>query len=477
MKFKNITVGLLLAGGLFTACKKSDIFPGPDASISAETVFSTPDRIEKASVGMYDALQNANFFSGRVLIYADIRGLDAIPSAYFGNMGFYTSTNSQDATVASAWQGGYRTIYQANLFLKGFTPKMSMVPQAKADQYVGEAKFIRALCYFYLVNLWGQPYNFTADASHPGVPLMLKVEDDPFSAANNLPRATVKQVYDQMETDLLDAQAKLPETPADAFTRVARATKGAATALLARLYLYKGDWTKANQMADLLIASPAAYALNAGNPVLAFRPPFTTKESIFSVAMSGADNPNTNASLGQHYGGGSLNGRGDISISVSYLNLMDTNVDLRYKGKGGDALMERSPTGVFWTRKYAGLTTDFVPVLRYAEIVLIKAEALANLAATVDATAVTLVNSIRTRSSAAPIAPVTKQDLLDAIIKERRIELAFEGQGSLEFNRNKQDIPAHSSVPLQAWGTDYRVLPIPKYDTDKNPGETQNHGY
>jgi len=472
MKFKNIFLGCMIAGTVIPSCKKTDLFKAPDNSISADQVFSTPDRIEKASVGMYDALQNANYFGGRVLIYADIRGLDAIPNAFFGQMGFYSSTNSSDGTVASAWQGAYRTIYQANLFLQGFTPKASIVTQAKADQYVGEAKFIRSLCYFYLVNLWAQPYSFTADASHPGVPIVLTAAADPFATSNNLPRASVKAVYDQMESDLLDAEAKLPLTGVDGFSTVARASKGAARGLLTRLYLYKGDWTKANQYADAVIGE-AKYSLNVNNPILAFRPTYTTGESIFSVAMSGADNPNTNNSLGQHY---NPHARGDIAISVDFIKLMDTTVDLRYRAKNGDSLVERF-SGAFWTRKYAGLTTDFVPVLRYAEILLSKAEALAKLATGVDATAVGLVNQIRTRSNAAPIAPATRQDLIDAIAKERRIELAFEGQGSLEFQRNKLDIPAHSTVPLQPAGSNYRVLPVPKYETDKNPNLKQNDGY
>jgi hypothetical protein len=475
MKLKDILLASLMAGGLLTACTKSDLFKAPENAISADDVFSTPDRIEKASVGMYDALQNPNFFGGRVLIYADIRGLDAIPNAFFGQMGFYSSTNSSDGTVATAYQGAYRTIYQANLFIKGFTPKMDLVTQAKADQYIGEAKFIRSLCFFYLVNLWAQPYNFTADASHPGIPLVLQVEDDPFSSANELPRSSVKAVYDQMETDLLDALTKLPDNPADAFTKVARATKGAANALLARIYLYKGDWAKANASADAVIASAAGYGLNAGNPIIAFRPPYTTKESIFSVAQSGADNPNTNNSLGQHYG---AKARGDISISLNYINLMDTSVDLRFRAKGGDSLVERTGAATFWTKKYAGLTTDFVPVLRYAEILLIKAEALARQSAAIaDPDAIILLNQVRARSNASVLAPVTQAELIDDILKERRIELAFEGQGSFDFNRNKLDIPVHSGVPLQAWGSDYRVLPIPKYETDKNKKLNQNKGY
>jgi hypothetical protein len=240
-----------------------------------------------------------------------------------------------------------------------------------------------------------------------------------------------------------------------------------------RLYLYKGDYTKANQYADAIINSNL-YANNA-NPITTFRSPYTSNESIFSVAMNGSDNPNTNNSLGQHYG---AKARGDISISVDYINLMDTTVDKRYIVVGGDALMEKY-MGSFWTKKYAGIITDFVPVLRLPEVILTKAEALAKLATAVDPTAVTLLNSIRTRAGyTVPLAPLTKQALLDAIAKERRIELAFEGQGSLEFQRNKLDIPAHAgTIPLQAWGSTYRVLPIPKYDTDKNPNLQQNPNY
>lgn len=471
MNHKYLLTAVVLTGMMITSCKKDSLFKAPDNSISQSDAFSTADRIEKSSVGMYDALQNSNFFSGRILIYADIRGLDVTPNLYFGNMGFYSTTTSADATVALAYQAGYRTIYQSNLFVKSFTPNASLVTAAKADQYIGEAKFIRSLCYFYLVNMWAQPYNFTADASHPGVPLVLTAADDPFDVSNQLARATVKQVYDQMETDLLDAEAKLPLTAGDAFTKVARATKGAARALLMRLYLYKGDNANANKYADLIINS-TQYSLNANNPLLAFRT-YTTPESIFSVAMSGADNPNTNNSLGQHY---NPRVRGDLSITPDYISLMDTTVDLRYKKIGTDSLVEKS-NGSFYTRKYMGLTTDYVPVFRYAEVLLSKAEALAKIATAVDANAVALVNQVRTRSNASVITPSSKQELLDAIIKERRIELVAEGQGSLEFQRNKLDLPAHSTVPVQPWGSSYRVLPIPKYETDKDPNLVQNGGY
>jgi hypothetical protein len=281
----------------------------------------------------------------------------------------------------------------------------------------------------------------------------------------------VKQVYDQIETDLLEAEGKLPLTAGDQFSRVARATKGAARALLMRLYLYKGDNAKAAQYADLIINSKI-YDL-ARTQLEVFRTPYTSTESIFSVAMSGADNPNSNNSLGQHY---NPRGRGDLSLSVDFIKTVDTLNDLRFKRIGTDSLIEKSG-GSFWTRKYNGLTTDYVPVLRFAEVLLSRAEALAKINAGVDANALALVNQVHLRSNPIPVVAATKQDLLDAIAKERRIELVCEGQGSLEFQRNKLDLPAHSTVPLLPWGSDYRVLPIPKYETDKNPNIVQNKGY
>ncbi len=470
-KYKLLRLASLLALSTATmvSCKKSSLFQEPGNAISDVDAYSSADRIDKSAVGMYDALQNANYFGGRILVYADQRGLDANQSSQFGEMGKYTTVTASDGTVAGAWQGAYRTIYQTNLFVKSFLPNAGKVTAAKANQYVGEARFIRALCYFYLVNLWAQPYGFTAVADHLGVPLVTDAAADPYAASNNLPRATVKQVYDQMEADLLEAESKLPASYPDAFTQVARATQGSARALLARLYLYKGDYVKANTYADLVINS-TKYALQA-NPANVFQL-YTTTESIFSVAMSGGDNPNTNNSLGQHYG---INpGRGDINLTTDYVNLMNTATDKRY------TTLTKLFSGSTWSTKYPGLTVDYVPVVRYAEILLIKAEALARNTPTIaNAAALLLVQQVRDRSTGGTLTGITtQQQLIDAILKEKRIELAFEGHNYLDLSRTKQDLPAHGFVPTAIpYGANLRVLPFPKYDLDKNPNLVQNPGY
>ncbi len=459
-------IGFMLTLG---SCEKS-IFEEPYTSLSPTDAFSTADRIEKSATGMYDQLQNAEFFGGRVLIYADIRGIDTRASTYFGQMVNFNTVLSSDGTVQLAWGAAYRTIYESNNFIKNLAANPGKITDQRAAELNGEAKFIRSLCYFYLVNLWAQPYKFSADASHLGVPLVLEPAASPFDASNQIPRNTVAEVYNQMETDLLAAEASLPESStAKGFEDVARATKGAAQALLARIYLYKGDYSKAVTYADKVIAGH--YGLNA-SPETAFRTPYTTPENIFSVAMNGADNPNTNNAIGQHY---APDKRGDIPISPDYVSLM-TVTDKRR------TLLTRdysSSPGTVWTTKYTGIT-DWVPVLRFSEILLTKAEALANLAAGVDAQALILLNQVHQRSdSESPVVATTKQGLIDAILLERRIELAFEGQGVFEFLRTGRGIPAHGTVSAQAYGSNYVVLPIPKSDTDKSPilASQQNPGY
>lgn len=466
-KYFNTKIGFGLVCGMLvltSSCQK-EIFEDPINSLSPQAAFETAERVEKSAIGMYNALQNANFFGGRVLIYADIRATDVNPPTYFGSLPQFTSVTSSETNTQLAWQGAYASIGETNLFMKNLEAAKNVVAANKAEQYIGEAKFIRALCYFYLVNLWAQPYKFTANATHLGVPLVLKSVDDPFSAENELPRATVAEVYAQIENDLLAAENQLPNDYGDpSFSDITRATKAAARALLARVYLYKGDYAKAITFADKVITANK-YGLN-DDPATTFTT-YNSKESIFSIGMSVSDNPNTNNALGQHYG---ATKRGDINISAEYIGLLDQAKDLRFKN------LVQQVSGSYWTLKYPA-TESWVPVLRYAEILLIKAEALAYLATTVDPNAVTLVNVIRGRSHADVIAPTTKADLIELILKERRLELAFEGQGIFDFLRTGRGIPAHSIIAEQPYGSDYVILPIPLYDLQKNPKLVPNKGY
>jgi len=465
IKFNILAIFSLVAFMIGSESCQKELFKKPIDALAPESAFDSPTHIEKSAIGMYSQLENAEFFGGRVLVYADIRGNDVNVPAFFGNIPLFNTVLSTDGIVSNAWAGAYRTIHECNSFMDQLAPKASLISAAKYAQYKGEAKFIRSLVYFYLVNLWAQPYRATADASQPGVPMVLNTTIDPFGAANQLPRSTVAQVYTQIESDLKESESSLPADYKDpGFQNVARATQGAAQALLMRMYLYKGDYKNASLYADKLTGG--RYALNK-TPETPFRT-YTTSESIFSVAHNGADNPNTNNALGAHY---APDRRADISLSKSFIALMDTNRDLRYKN------LVKTVSKQFWTAKYVGLT-DWVPVLRYPEILLTKAEALANLSTTPDPAAITLIQQVRNRSNGGPLPTIaSQQDLISAVLKERKIELAFEGQGSFDYLRTGRDIPAHGVVGVQAYKSTFTVLPIPFYDLQKNPSLTQNSGY
>ncbi|MGE8428330.1 MAG: RagB/SusD family nutrient uptake outer membrane protein [Sphingobacterium sp.] len=471
LKLKYILIGSLAFGSMFSSCQKQT-FEKPYAYLEPEEAFLNADRISKTATGMYDALQNRDFLGGRELIYADIRGIDCSAGPFFGTVPNYENLTSENAMVQAAFVAGYRTIYETNYFLKNIEKYKGRAKPEDEARYIAEAKFIRALTYFYIVNTWAQPYKFSNDGSHPGVAIVLTATDpnNIFDTAHQIPRNSVKEVYDQIIKDLTEALPALPKVPATAAARgianVGRATQGAVNGLLARIYLYKQDYAKSLEYANKVISSNE-YSL-ATNIEDVFTK-YTTMESIFSVAHSGGDNPNTNHALSQHY---SPNGRADIQVSTVFENLLSQNDARRTE------LIIVDEDGT-WNGKYSSIG-DWAPILRYSEILLTKAEALANLEAgtTVNAEALVLVNQVRHRSDeSTSVVASNKNELIAAILKERRLELAFEGHGIFEYLRTGRKIPAHGIFNEQAWGSNKVVFPFPYSETQRNPNLVQNPGY
>lgn len=474
------SLGLLLTG--VPAC--DPLNQEPPAALTPDEAYSTPDRIAKSAVGMYDGLQNAEFLGGRALIYSDLRSDDLDVAAFFSDISTFSAlANSTLAT--NAWTGAYRTIFQANYFMQHLTANTGKTTAALEAQYMSEAKYIRALTYFHLVNLFAQPYNFTADASHPGVPLQLTAPSDAseaFSSTQQLPRSTVAQVYTQIEKDLVEALAGVPESAAPSgsnastYNDVARATKDAVRALQSRVALYKGNYAVAAAAAGDVITG-GRHRLNA-SPATPFNAAsYLTSESIFSVAQNSSDNPNTNNALGQHYG---ATRRADITVTPYALipTSLFPATDLRRTTLLSPATVPTSAAARVFTLKYNNGSFDYVPISRYSEVLLNRAEALAQTDAGVSAAAVALLNQVRDRSKPAATPSYTatgfgtdKQALIEAILLERRLELAFEGHRYYDLLRYKRN-PGRIN-----YGDNKAVLPIPQVDIQQNPNLIQNPGY
>ena len=470
-KTYNIKVLLasLVLGSFMLSCDVLDqpYYMGYDA----DAIFSKPENIRSAAIGMYDAFQNAEFLGGRAQIYADIRGMDVNPVSYFGAVSTHDGTlTAANTIVQNAWTGAYRTLFEINLFLEGIGAHPDVVPADEEQRFIAEAKFLRAVVYFYTLNLWGQQY--TEGGTNLGVPLVLRSFDggNAFSDEAKIPRSTVDEVYDQIIKDLKDALS-LPSQLDDPYENISRANANAVNAFLSRVYLYTKQYGEAVNAANAV----SGYNLESdvATSVFALPPPTDKKEIIFFVAMSDTDNPNTNNALGQHYG---ADYRGDITVSNNYLGLFDSG-DTRL-----NLLKEKNSSS--YCNKYPNGSRNWAPVIRYAEVLLNKAEALAQQNSGVSADAVTIINEIRTRSSASTKQVsdfATKAELIDFILAERRRELAFEGHGSFDLFRNGKGIEAGRATVLAAaipYPSNLFALPIPQADVTKAPDIlVQNPGY
>lgn len=441
----------------------------------ADLIFTNPGNIAAANIGLYDALQNAEFLGGRAQIYVDARGLDVNPPTFFGLMSTFNPTSS-DATTTNAWQGAYRTVGECNAFLEGIERAKSsnVITDDEYKIYASDAKFIRGIVYFYALNFWGQMY--VKDSENLGIPLVLRTFDgvSAFTDPTQIKRATIEDSYKQIISDLEYAENNLPAKRTDAYGGLATATSGAAKAMLSRVYLYMKNYDKTIEYANKV----TGYELDA-KTLTSTNEPTSSKEVIFSVAMNSNDNPNTNNALGQHYG---YNRRADITVSQNYVSLLSANDTRRTE------CLRLHTNNNWYCFKYRKISADWAPVIRYAEVLLNKAEALmkkATVSAADKDAAIALLNQVHKRSDpgktyvAADFA--TNQALIDEILLERRRELAFEGHGSFDLFRNGKGIPAGRGVATAAavdYPSNYFALPIPNGDIEKSKGNlVQNKGY
>lgn len=485
------TITLLLFVIFVTSCQKKVIDEVvPADRLSSDLAFSTPQKIESATIGSYNALQSAEFLSGRALIYVDLMGEDVFDAnGFFGQLSRFNML-SNAGQPAGVWNAAYRSIITANRVMEGIAANPTIVTAAKAKELTAECKFVRAVSYFYLVNYFAQPYVFTANASHPGVPLILKSFNSNDPEANQ-PRSTVAEVYNRIITDLTESLTDLPVTYSSVYQTKTRATKAAAASLLSRVYLYKGDYANCKTVSLAVInGTYGTYALQ-NTPNGAFGPgKYQTSETIWSIPNSATDNPNTNNALPQHY---FPSGRGDIAVSRSFTSIATNPYFALDDRRRAMLIPGNTPatTAFTFTNKYPDVATrsDWAPIIRYAEVLLNYAEAAARTAAVVDADAIAKLNLVRDRSrvsepSYSVLSFPTTTSLVNAILGERRIELAFEGHRFWDLQRikanvsNKYDNDGSSLLPVQPFGNDKNVFPIPQAEIDKSRGVLkQNASY
>ena len=458
MNIRSNAIGLALFGLMSLGISGCSNFlePTPENNISSEQVFTDEAGATAALTGAYGALTDISYWGGVYPIFADLAADNLIWNGSYQTWAQVKNRaiQSDNADVTNMWYDIYRVINRANNVI-AYTPTVASIPDANKTQLIAQAQFLRAVALFDATRFWGD------------VPIVLTPTVEP-GATLNVARSPQTQVYDQIKADLDAAEAVLPDASAG------RATKWAAKALKARLALYRGDWQAASDLADQIIASGKFQLLSD------YRAIWTTEnsaESIWEIQFEATGNKSYEAfyMLPSTYGG-----RGEASTLGSTLTSAYETGDKRKDATLSNGNFTSTGTGT--TKVTAGQEVkywqangeDNVRFIRYAEILLIGAEARAKLGKNADA--LVLLNQVRTRAglAASTATSASTPTIQDVIANERRVELALEGHRWFDLVRTGK---AQNANTLNITDPNKLLFPIPYREIQNNPNMKQNPGY
>ena len=490
---------------LFTSACSLD--KTPYDSLTNESIDNTPGAIQALNNGNYHSLKNWVQNWHRVTEYPgdNVSLSGTTTDNLFYNYNYQRIVSN--ARVNDFWAASYKIIAGTNHLIA----RLEESQDEATDQIMAENLYLRSLMYFYLANVFGKPYN---QSPQTNLAVPLKLADDPFEV---LPRNTVKEVYDQVEKDLLQAESLFGEYKSNIYASVY-----ATQALLARLYLYKGDNQKAIEYADKVIESGEFSLLSTANyGWLSTSAPESNVENIFAIKfVKDVDYPDNGwATIGSMYANFEGSGYGEMYASRTYLEkIRKYPEDVRYKMiqpvvvnagelhayyvtddyKYKSVIVKKS--GSDYNYEVAGQTTTLIKesngagsfqyyiqiegkkrtvlidnkldnrngylkyyilkcsgqegqahlwspmISRLAEIYLIRAEANAKLGNT--SAALNDVNLIRKRAGIPEAGLWTSANLdgktvLDVVLDERQLELAWEGHRKFDVFRNGYTLDRH----------------------------------
>jgi hypothetical protein len=422
----------------------------PVNEIAGSVALGSEDRIRRAVTGAYSQLQVNEYYGfewpNAVWLSDDnvFAAGGGTTDLQFDNHDVLASSNTMEIN----WRAMYRVVNQANNIIDAVAKvnEPAFTTEEKSD-LSGQAYFLRALTYFDMARTWG------------GVPLVLTPTVG-LSDAAFVRRASVEEVYAQVLSDLNEAETRLPEK-----TDRNIATRKAAQALKARLYLYRQDWANAERFASLVIQSPDYQLVK---PYERFLTEKNTPESIFELTYNTVDqNATGGAFLPQPKGGSYRLGPASGIVQL-----------LRNPAVGGTRSVQvdnftfnGAVTPHVNKYRRAGTNNDSpIYVLRTAEMYLIRAEARArqtNLSGGTED-----LNAVRSRADVPPVNAPSQEQLLSLIEQERRVELAFEPHRWFDLIRT-----GRAAAVLGVTNPDKYVFPIPTGEIRANTSLNQNNGY
>ena len=445
-----------------TACKKQ-LDLKPHDQIDATDAITTDKDVQSNLIGAYNRAGLSYIYGGDVFLMPDLMASQSVVK-WNGTFQDLTQMVNQKLTINNGyvdnyWLDAYRVNNQANYVLAN----LDKATAANKDTYEGQAKFLRGLMYFDMARLFGKSWNDGDPNVNLAVPIVLKPTT--VIGADSYPsRSTVAQVYAQAISDLITAKAKLQgvESKVDDFNPTFFANSYSAGAILARIYLQQGQYKKAAAEADTVIQS-GKYSLVTN---YADEFPFpnqnavhvdNTTEDVFAIQVTAQQGVND---LNTFYASSDYGGRGDISLRATFLDEFE-------EGDGRLAVYNEDSGGSLQVDKFDNLYGN-VRVIRLAELYLIRAEANFRLNTSTGAAPVDDINVIRARAGLTALSSVVLVDIL----KERRLELAFEGGFFLHDAKRLQQ-----NVGALPYNSSRLVFPIPRDEMNANKNLKQNDGY
>lgn len=466
----------------------------PISQSTTTNAYNTASDAEAALTGVYDSFQ-AEYYIWDNILFSDVisdnhyAGGDNTEIFAIEDLAI-TPTNSR---LFANWKQLYSAIAKANVVLQ----KVPGIKDTKLDvdnrrqQILGEAAFLRAYHYYHLVKLWG------------GVPLILEPVSSTDPADTQKERNTEAEVYNQIIADLEFAiDNRLPDSYSDdASVNKARATKGAAYALLAKAYAQKSDrdYTKTLEYCNAVINSPAGYQLLSDFASLFDGNHYNNAESIMEVQFTGGTEANWGPQLLLPPSISGDTWRKFVTPSHDLVDAFDSEGDnIR---KNATILFESDIPWAdeFWDKEVGGTipfaykwksangwaSTNRQYIFRLADIVLLKAEAL-NEEGQLEA-ARTEIDRVRDRAGLDPTPASNQAEMKLAIEKERRLELAQEGQRWDDLKRYNRAVTVMTNLheidlrtnteKVYPMNADKQLLPIPQSERNRNQKLGQNNGY
>jgi hypothetical protein len=383
------------------------------------------------------------------------------------------------------WGSAYATINEVNFIIQGID--QANTTEVEKKQIKGEAHFLRALAYFDLARIYGyEPGKEVAGMNKATIIRLTPTSNR--SDADFKARSTNVEQYAQIEADLRIAIENLA---APTGTAVYRGNKAAAEALMARVSLYQSKWQQALDFAKAALATRSLSTVSGGgvtatsvgtsglvtraNYLAAFKTQ-PNPESLFELRyIQATESLGSNESLHSLTTTLTTGAWGDLVPTTELYNLYEAN-DVRKTVYYAPATPKE--VGIVYSQKYSGTSgafTDNIPIIRVSELYLIKAEAEAELNNL--ANGLLDLNALRLRAGATPVVATTKAGLIEAIMTERRLELAIEGHRFFDLKRRGMSIDKQDPTPSVDY-TNFRVLSaIPIAEVNLNPLLEQNPGY